>query len=113
MPRPRSTTRTAASTPRKTRAVSKLGTGSRTRTVNSGGPGLQGVQDRGPVRQLAIVGLALVCGLLGLVVHVFWLAAIVLMSVLFGLIAANVRGRGVIPELMAEAQGIADNLSNK
>jgi hypothetical protein len=113
MPRARSTTKTTAPARRKTRSVRKPVTGSRTQAVNSESPGLHSVQDpRGPIRQLAIIALALVCGLLGLAVHVFWLAAIVLMSVLFGLIAANVRGgRGVIPELVAEVQGVADDLS--
>jgi hypothetical protein len=112
MPRPRSTTKTTAPA-RKTRSVRKPRTASRAQAIHSESPDLHSVQDpRGPIRQLAIIGLALVCGLLGLVVHVFWLAAIVLMSVLFGLIAANVRGgRGVIPELVAEVQGIADDLS--
>jgi hypothetical protein len=37
--------------------------------------------------------------------------AIVLMSVALGLIAADVRGRGVLPELAAEAKSVAAEIA--
>ena len=65
--------------------------------------------------QIAILALAIICGLIGLAVHVFGLASIVLMSVLLGLIAADVRGRrgrGVISELVAEAKNVAEDITS-
>jgi hypothetical protein len=65
--------------------------------------------------QIAILALAIICGLIGLAAHVFMLASIVLMSVLLGLIAADVRGRrgrGVISELVAEAKNVADDITS-
>ena len=59
------------------------------------------------VEQIAILCLALVCGLVGLAVHVFWFVSIVLMAVLLGLTAAAVRrrpGHGVVSEVLAEAK---------
>jgi hypothetical protein len=50
---------------------------------------------------------AIVCGLIGLAVHIFALAAIVLMSILLGLIAAGMRNRrdmSVFVELATEAK---------
>jgi hypothetical protein len=54
------------------------------------------------VEQLAILALALVFGLVGLAIHVLWFAAIVLMALLLGLMASELRGRrdgGVISEV--------------
>ena len=55
---------------------------------------------------------ALVFGLLGLAIHVFWLASIVLISIALGLIAADVRGRGVLPEVVAEAKSVAAEIAS-
>ena len=71
------------------------------------------------VEQLVILALALVFALIGLAVHVLWIPAIVLMSVLFGWIASELRGRsggGVISEVattvMVEAKGVAEGIAN-
>ena len=45
------------------------------------------------VEQIAILSFALLCGLVGLAVHVLWFVSIVLMAVLLGLTAAAVRRR--------------------
>lgn len=66
--------------------------------------------------QVVILGLALAFGLIGLAVHVLWLVSIVLMAVVFGLIAATLRGsrgRGVISEVTAEAKSIAADITSK
>lgn len=65
--------------------------------------------------QIAILALAILLGLVGLAVHVVWLGSIVLMSVLLGLIAADVRGRrgrGVISVLVAEAKNVAEDVTS-
>jgi hypothetical protein len=64
--------------------------------------------------QIAILVLALILGLIGLAFHVVWLGSIVLMSVLLGLIAADVRGRGgrgVNAELVAEANNVGEDIT--
>jgi hypothetical protein len=68
------------------------------------------------VEQVVILGLAIAFGLVGLAVHVLWLVSIVLMAVVFGLIAATLRGsrgRGVISEVAAEAKSIAADIASK
>ena len=62
-----------------------------------------------------ILAVAIILGLIGLAVHVFWLGSIVLMSVLLGLLAADVKGRrggGVVSELVAEAKDMAGDITN-
>jgi hypothetical protein len=74
-------------------------------------------QDNEPARQvekLAILALALVLGLFGLFLHALWLGAIVLMAVLLGWGAAELRGRrgsGVISEVVAEAKSVVDDVA--
>jgi hypothetical protein len=70
------------------------------------------------VRQLAVLALAILLGLIGLAVHFLWIPAIVLMSVLFGLIASGLRGQrggGVISEVatsvMDEAMSVVEGIS--
>jgi hypothetical protein len=70
------------------------------------------------VQQLAVLALAIALGLIGLAVHFLWIPAIVLMSVLFGLIASGLRGQrggGVISEItttvMAEAKSVTEGIS--
>jgi hypothetical protein len=66
--------------------------------------------------QFIILVLALLCGLIGFSLHVLWLAAVVLMSVLLGLAAAELRGHrrgGVIAEVVAEVKSVADNITNR
>jgi hypothetical protein len=72
------------------------------------------------VQQLAVLALAILLGLLGLAVHFLWVPAIVLMSVLFGLIASGLRGQqggGVIAEVattvMVEAKNVAEGISER
>jgi uncharacterized membrane protein len=64
---------------------------------------------------MAILALALLCGLVGLAVHVFWFVSIVLMAVLLGLAAAALRrrpGSGVVSEVVAEAKSVATEISS-
>jgi hypothetical protein len=81
----------------------------------SGGRARERSAVRGAVRQreqIVMLAAAIVLGLAGLAVHVLWLAAIVLMSVLLGLIAADMRvrgGGGVVNELVAGVKSIAGN----
>lgn len=61
-----------------------------------------------------ILSLALVFGLVGLAIHILWLASIVLMAVLLGLAAAAVRRRvGGEPftEVMAQAWTVVPEIS--
>jgi len=67
---------------------------------------------------LAILALALICGLLGLAVHVMWFAAIVLMAVLLGLIASQLRGprgggvvSGVVSTVIVEAKSVGEDIA--
>jgi hypothetical protein len=67
------------------------------------------------VEQLGVIALALVCSVIGFAVHAFWLASIVLMAILFGLVAAELRsarGRGVISEVMSEARVITEEVTS-
>jgi hypothetical protein len=67
------------------------------------------------VEHIAILSLALVSGLLGLALHVFWFVSIVLMAVLLGLIASTVRrrpGSGVVSEVVAEAKSVAADIGS-
>jgi len=61
---------------------------------------------------------ALICGLLGLAVHVLWFAAIVLMAVLLGLIASQLRDRrgggvvsAVVSTVMVEAKSVGEDIA--
>jgi hypothetical protein len=125
MPRQRAKASGAGSTARKTPAATKPATTRRTRSIRSktSGRGRAAAAGSGDTaqrrsaapaaaRQIIVLALALAFGLLGLAVHVFWLVAIVLMSVTLGLIAAEVRGRGVLPELAAEAKSLAAEISS-
>jgi Flp pilus assembly protein TadB len=57
------------------------------------------------VEHLALLTLALTFGVIGLAVHILWFAAIVVMSILLGLLAAELRGQnrggGVISEVVS------------
>jgi hypothetical protein len=70
------------------------------------------------VEQLALLAVAILLGLIGLAVHVLWFGSIILMSVLFGLMAAGLRGKrgGVIAEMattvLVEAKSVADGISS-
>jgi hypothetical protein len=67
------------------------------------------------MEQIAILALAILLALIGLAVHIVLLGAIVLMAVLLGLLAADIRsgrGRGVISELVAEAKHVAEDISS-
>jgi len=66
-----------------------------------------------------MVGLTLILGLIGLAVHIAWIVAIVVLGILFGLMAAELRGRrtgGVISEVVAavvaEAKEVPDGVTN-
>lgn len=66
------------------------------------------------VEQIVILSLALVFGLVGLAIHILWLASIVLMAILLGLAAAAVRrraGRGAIGEVVAQAKTVVAEIS--
>jgi hypothetical protein len=64
---------------------------------------------------MALLALALVCALLAFAVHAFLFASIVLLSILLGLMASNLRlsraQGGVIAEVVAEAKSFRDDLS--
>lgn len=69
--------------------------------------------------QLAILALALLFGVIGLALHFFWFPSILLMALLFGLSASELRSRrggGVISEVVttvvAEAKGVAEDITN-
>ena len=72
--------------------------------------------DRGrQAEQLGLVALAIVLGLIGFAVHFLWFASIVVMSVLFGLIASELRGRrtggvttAVVDAFVGEARNVVD-----
>jgi hypothetical protein len=68
------------------------------------------------LEQLAIIAVAVLCGVIGFAIHQFWFAAIVLMALLFGLIAANLRGSraggGVLSEVVAEVKNAAEELTS-
>ena len=69
--------------------------------------------------QLAILALALLFGAIGFAVHFFWLPSILLMAILFGLSASELRsqrGGGVISEVVAtvvsEAKAVAEDVAS-
>ena len=69
--------------------------------------------------QLAIIALALLFGAIGFAVHFFWFPSILLIAVLFGLSASEMRsqrGGGVISEvvttMVSEAKGIANDATS-
>jgi hypothetical protein len=67
------------------------------------------------VEQLAVLAAALVCGVFGLAIHVLWLVAIVLMALLLGLLAAEMRGaRGatIISEVVSEGKTVVAEISS-
>jgi hypothetical protein len=69
----------------------------------------------GKLEQLAILGVALLFGLIGLAVHFLWFVSIVSMALLAGLMAAEIRGargRGVISEVVTEAKIVVEEISN-
>jgi hypothetical protein len=90
--------------------------------TRAGGPGPGGRWESArQADKLVILGLALLFGLIGEAVRVLWLASIVLMAILFGLIAAELRGRragggGVISDVvttvMTEAKNVAEEISS-
>ena len=68
---------------------------------------------------MVLLALALLFGVIGFAVHFLWFGAIVLMALLLGLIASEMRGRrggGVISEvattLMVEATSVADAIAS-
>jgi hypothetical protein len=69
----------------------------------------------GKLEQLAILGVALLFGLIGLAVHFLWFVSIIAMALLAGLMAAEIRGargRGVISEVVTEAKIVVEEISN-
>lgn len=67
------------------------------------------------VEQVVILSLALVFGLVGLVIHVLWIASIVLIAILLGLAAAALRrrtGRGAVSEVAAQAKNVVAEISS-
>ena len=114
--------RTAASkpaaTPRK-RSVEKQATGPETVPARSSDNG-HGSPDRHQssrqLEQFAVLALAFAFGLTGFAVHVLWFVAVVLMAVLLGLSAAELRGhrrRGVISEVVTEVKNVAEDLTSR
>jgi hypothetical protein len=66
------------------------------------------------VEQLGVIALALVCSVIGFAVHAFWFGSIVLMAMLFGLTAAELRtarGRGIISEVVSEARIVTQEIT--
>lgn len=85
--------------------------------ANDGGQSVSGGRESArQVEQLALLALALGFGLVGFLVHLFWIVSVVLMSVLLGLIAANLRTSrsrgGVISDVVSEVRGIADDVTS-
>src|ERR1700728_3636392 len=85
-----------------------------------GGPESPGRRESArQAEKLAIPALAIVLGLIGLAVYVLWLAAIVLMAVLFGLIASELKVRtggggvvpGVVTTMVVEAKSVAEDVA--
>jgi hypothetical protein len=75
---------------------------------------------RGPRRegarrteQLAILSVAMVLGGVGLAFHPLWIAAVVLMAVLWGYMASDIRsaGGGVVPDVVGAVVGEAKEVS--
>jgi hypothetical protein len=67
------------------------------------------------VERLAVLALTFICGLIGFAVHFLWFAAVLLMAVLLGLAAAELRAgrrRGVISEVAAEAKNVAADITS-
>jgi Flp pilus assembly protein TadB len=66
------------------------------------------------VEHLAVLAAALVCGVLGLAVHLLWIVAIVLMALLFGLLATELRGGrgGIVSELVSEGKTVVAEISS-
>jgi Flp pilus assembly protein TadB len=67
----------------------------------------------GQPEQLMILVAAIVFGLVGLVIHPFVIASIVLMALLLGLIASEARrnrGRGIVSEVVNEAKVVIEEI---
>jgi hypothetical protein len=81
--------------------------------VADGGESKTGRRD---TTQLGTIGLALVLGGLGFVNSIFWIAAMIVMAITFGIILAERRGAtaksGVIPEIIAAVVHEAKDISN-
>ena len=87
--------------------------GSRTRVFRARGKSARQAE------QLAILAFALLFGAIGFVLHFFWFPSILLMAVLFGLSASELRsqrGGGVISEIVttvvSEAKGVANDATS-
>jgi hypothetical protein len=63
--------------------------------------------------QLAILSVAMVLGGVGLAFHPLWIAAVVLMAVLWGYMASDIRsaGGGVVPDVVGAVVGEAKEVS--
>jgi hypothetical protein len=73
---------------------------------------------RAGIEQLSVLSVAIVLAVIGVAVHALWIVAIVVMAVLWGMVAADLRrerGRGVMAEVVTtvvdEAKGVAHALS--
>ena len=108
--------RKLSATPRK-RSIRKPPPNPANQTVGQPAEGARTSRASGrQAHQIAILVLAIVFGLIGLAVHVFALASIVLMSVLLGLIAAGIRNHrdgSVIAELTAEAKDALTDMTGR
>ena len=105
-----------AATPRRHPAKAATSTGKVTTLSPDGkGPSAAKRETSRQVEQLAVLALAFICGLVGFAVHFFWFAAVLLMAVLLGLAAAELRAgrrRGLISEVAAEAKNVAADLTS-
>jgi hypothetical protein len=120
LPTARKQSVTAGRTPRKPASRAKKANGVSAIAAKEDAAAVPAPAARGEsarqLEQLAIIAVAALCGVIGFAVHLFWFASIVLMALLFGLIAAGLRGSraggGVLSGVVAEVKSAAEELTS-
>lgn len=118
MPTPATSKKTPARTRVKRPATSSRAVKSRVavdKTVESRGPASKSARQlpSGQPEQLMILTAAIFFGLIGLFIHVLVLGSIVLMAVLFGIVASELRsarGRGIVSEVVSETKTVFEDI---
>jgi hypothetical protein len=124
--KPTRTTRRAVKTsgksvpqPRKRAVAKKTGEGAAITKPDDASEATRSQTSARQAEHLGLLSLALLFALVGLAVHVLWFVAIVLMAILLGLTASELRsnrGGGVVSDvvstMMSESKSLADDVTH-